>query len=122
MDKIKVCVISAGMITNKAHIPAFLNRSDFYTVSAVSDLNFDAAKETKERFSLNACYRDAEEMLDKEKPDLVSVCVPNRFHKEYTLMALSKGAHAICEKPLAYTDEEWKAICDATQCWDSTHW
>ena len=24
--------------------------------------------------------------------------------------------------PFAYTDQEWTAICDATQCWDSTHW
>ena len=27
-------------------------------------------------------------MLSKEKPDVVSVCVPNCFHKEYTIMAL----------------------------------
>ncbi len=115
MEKIKVSIISAGMITNKAHIPAYLNRSDCYTVTAVSDLNFEAAKETKERFSLEACYRDAEEMLEKEKPDLVSVCVPNRFHKEYTLLALSKGAHVICEKPLAYKYKDAVEMYDAAR-------
>lgn len=24
--------------------------------------------------------------------------------------------------PFEYTEEEWIEICDATQCWDSTHW
>ena len=30
MDRIKVCIISCGMIANKAHIPAYLNREDAF--------------------------------------------------------------------------------------------
>lgn len=98
---IKVCIISGGMITNSAHIPAYRKFSDDFYISAVSDINETAAKETAERHGIPGYYKDAREMLEKEKPDLVSVCVPNCFHKEYTLMALNCGANVICEKPLA---------------------
>lgn len=102
MNEIKVCVISCGMIANKAHIPAYLHRKDKYYVAAVCDINEKAAKETAERFGIKNFYSDAEEMLSKEKPDLVSVCVPNSLHKEYIMLALSYGANVIGEKPLAY--------------------
>lgn len=103
MDRIKVCIISCGIIANKAHIPAYLNREDAFFVSAVSDVSEKAARGTSERFNIGNWYTNAEEMLIKERPDLVSVCVPNKFHKEYTLLALSHGANVLCEKPVAYT-------------------
>ncbi len=100
---IKVCIISCGMITNSAHIPAYRNFSDDFFISAVSDINETVARETARRHGIPSCYTDASEMIEKEKPDLVSVCVPNAFHKEYTLMALNYGANVLCEKPLAFT-------------------
>ena len=36
----------------------------------------------------------------------VSVCVPNSLHKKYTLMALSYGAHVLCEKPAALSRKD----------------
>lgn len=112
MERIKVCIISCGMIANKAHIPAYLNRQDVFFVSAVSDMSEKAARETSERFNIGNWYTDAQEMLEKERPDLVSVCVPNKFHKEYTLLALSHGANVICEKPVAYTYADAKEMYD----------
>ena len=91
------------MIANSAHIPAYRNFGDDFFISAVSDINETAAKETAKRHGIPNFYKNAEEMLEKEKPDLVSVCVPNCFHKEYTLMALNHGVNVLCEKPLAFT-------------------
>ena len=54
-------------------------------------------------------------MLEKEKPDLVSVCVPNCFHKEYTLMALNHGVNVLCEKPLAFTYADAKEMFDTAK-------
>ena len=99
----KVCIISCGMIANSAHIPAFKHFSEDYEIAAVCDMNEIAAKETAERHGIKSFYADAKEMLLKEKPDVVSVCVPNCFHKEYTMMAMESGANVLCEKPLAFT-------------------
>ena len=98
----KVCIISCGMIANSAHIPAFREFSEDYEIAAVCDVNETAAMETAQRHGIKNFYTDAKEMLLKEKPDVVSVCVPNCFHKEYTMMALEMGANVLCEKPLAF--------------------
>jgi predicted dehydrogenase len=39
-------------------------------------------------------------MLEAVKPDVVSVCSPNRFHFEHVMAALEAGCHVMCEKPL----------------------
>ena len=48
-------------------------------------------------------YADYREMLRKERPDVVSVCVPTRFHAEVALaVAASESVKAIfLEKPIA---------------------
>lgn len=91
------------MITNSAHIPAYRQFPKDFEIAAVSDINEAAARDTAKRHGIERYYTNAEEMLEREKPDVVSVCVPNCFHKEYTLMALSHGANVLCEKPLAFT-------------------
>jgi len=55
-------------------------------------------------------FQDAEKMLRETRPDLVSICTPNRFHCELTLLALKHGAHVACEKPLAMTIAEAESM------------
>ncbi len=99
----KVCIISCGMITNSAHIPAYKMFDGDYEIVGVCDLNEEAARTTAERHGIKSYYTDAQKMLDEQQPEVVSVCVPNAFHKEYTLMALKAGANVLCEKPVAMT-------------------
>ncbi|MBQ7901204.1 MAG: Gfo/Idh/MocA family oxidoreductase [Clostridia bacterium] len=107
----KVCIVSCGMIANSAHIPAY-KMFDEFEISAVCDINEQAAKDTAQRHGINAYYTDAKKMLDEIKPDVVSVCVPNCYHKEYTLMALEAGANVLCEKPLAFTRRDAEEMFD----------
>lgn len=102
----RVCIISCGMITNSAHIPAYRQFPEDYEIAAVCDINEQAAKETAERNQIPAYYTDADKMLAEQKPDVVSVCVPNCFHKDYTMLALKYGANVLCEKPLAFRYED----------------
>ncbi len=80
-SKLKVAVISAGMISNAAHIPAYKSIPDLVDVAAVCDLNPVSSEATAKRHGIPHWYTDAEEMLIKEQPDLVSVCTPNMAHK-----------------------------------------
>ena len=98
----KVCIISCGMITNSAHIPAYKQFPEDYEIVGVCDINETSARETAQRHNIPNYYTDAKQMLSELKPDVVSVCVPNAFHKEYTMMALESGANVLCEKPLAF--------------------
>ncbi len=111
-SKLRVALISCGMITNAAHIPAYRSVSDKVDVVAVCDLNATSAGQTAARFSIPKWYADAEEMLQRERPDLVSVCTPNATHKALTMLALSYGAHVACEKPIALTYADAKELFD----------
>ncbi len=111
----KVAIISCGMIANSAHIPAYKNFPEDYEIVAVCDINEKSAKDTAQRHGIANYYTDASEMLKAEKPDVVSVCVPNAFHKQYTLMALNAGANVLCEKPLAFTYADAKEMFDCAE-------
>ena len=102
----KVCIIGCGMIAESAHLPAYRQFGDDFDVSAVFDVSAERAQRFALENNIKSFYTDADEMLKREKPDIVSVCVPNKFHKEYTLKSLWAGANVICEKPLAvkYSD------------------
>ena len=103
------------MIANSAHIPAYRAFSEDFEVVAVSDLNADNAKNTAACHGIERWYTDTERMLKECRPDVVSVCVPNCFHKEYTMLALSYGAHVLCEKPLAFTKKDAEEMFDFAQ-------
>lgn len=52
-------------------------------------------------------YIDYREMLDREKPDLISVVTPDHLHADITIEAIRSGVRAVlCEKPIATTLED----------------
>jgi predicted dehydrogenase len=97
----RVAVIGTGMIANAAHIPAWKDLKDDVDIVGVADFRPSAAQETAERYHIPHWYTDPQAMLDELSPDIVSVCTPNVYHKEWTLAALKAGAHVLCEKPIA---------------------
>jgi predicted dehydrogenase len=48
-------------------------------------------------------YTSVEEMLDRERPDLVSVATLEWDHEAPVLQSLHAGAHVLCEKIMAHT-------------------
>jgi len=60
-----------------------------------------ADKALRDLFSFSGRgYTDVAEMLDREKPDAVSVCSPHHLHRDHVVAALRAGAHVLCEKPI----------------------
>ena len=99
-QKLKAAVISAGMIANSGHIPAYKAFSQDVSLEAVCDLNASAARDTALRHDIPRWYSDVAAMLEEVHPDLVSVCTPNSTHKGLVAQALKAGANVICKKPL----------------------
>jgi len=60
-------------------------------------------------------YTDAEELLAKEELDFVIIALPTFLHEKYTIMALDKGVHVFCEKPMARTVEACQNMIDAAK-------
>lgn len=97
--KVKVALIGAGNWGwQHARIFAADPRVDFCAIVG----------RTLERTQLRALnfgvrfYLDVDEMLAKEQPDLVSICLPNQNHYETTLQVIQAGIPLLVEKPLVF--------------------
>lgn len=97
----KYAVIGTGGIANH-HLKLVLERGDVEVVG-LSDPSADNLERASKQHPKAFCHRDPAVMLRRSRPDLVSVCSPNKFHCSLVLAALSAGAHVICEKPMAMT-------------------
>lgn len=58
-------------------------------------------------------YDNVTQMLAIERPQLVVVALPNRFHAEVAIAAAEHGSHVICEKPIAMSLREADAMIAA---------
>ncbi len=110
--KLKVALISAGMIANQGHLPAYQLFQNEVSVEAVCDVNEEKAFETARRFDIPGTFTNAADMLSTVQPDLVSICTPNASHKSLVKLALESGANVICEKPLALNYADTQELFD----------
>ncbi len=70
-------------------------------------------QELSQQFGVPA-YGSVEQMMDaKDRPAMVAVVNANDDHAKATIAALNAGAHVFCEKPMAPTMAECKAMVDA---------
>lgn len=113
--RFKVAIIGTGMIANAGHIPAWKNLKDDVEVAAVADINKDRAELVADNEGIPRAYGDWEKMLAEVRPDIVSVCTPNAYHKEQTIAALEVGAHVLCEKPVATCHADAVEMFDAAE-------
>ena len=105
----KVAVIGVGsMGKNHARVYSELPEAD---LAAVADTDQKLVSATAEKHGARA-YTDYREMLEKEKPDAVSVVVPTAMHEEVGMAALEAGAHVLMEKPIAATVEEGQRLIE----------
>jgi predicted dehydrogenase len=111
MPDFKTVVVGAGFIAKVAHLPGF--RAAGAPAIALCARNQERARLVAEQFNIPHVYSDWRRMLADEKPDIVSVCLPNALHCEVTLAALDGGAHVLCEKPLATSAAEARAMFEA---------
>jgi len=82
MNNLRVGIIGLGI--GRSHIRGYQSHPNAEVV-AIADLDETKLKASGDEFKIPDRYRDAQEMLAKEKLDIVSVCTPNKFHKPLTL-------------------------------------
>lgn len=111
---LRVAIIGAGQVADKVHASYYCTRNDL-ELEAVCDSRLSQAQALAEKYGNASVWDDPQAMLLAVKPDVVSVCSPNRFHYEHTLMALEAGCHVMCEKPPAMTPEQAREMCDTAR-------
>lgn len=98
MNKIKTAIVGFGM--GSYHAMHYIKHPGADLV-AVAEVDRSRHRAILEMLPKARAYGDFREMLKEEKPDLVSVAVPNFLHEEVCVAALDAGAHVLCEKPMS---------------------
>lgn len=116
MKPLRVGVI--GLHMGEHHIMGYQKHPQAH-VAAICDINPQRLAKIADQYQVTGRYTSAEEMMVREELDIVSVATPNKFHKPQTIMALEKGCHVLCEKPMALNAaeaEEMLAVARRVDC------
>ena len=110
-DRIRLGVIGVGS-RGRYHV-LVLNNIPNVEITAVCDNyppNYDRAKELTNGKA--EAYWDYRELLEKNKPDAVIIATPLHQHAHIAIDCLKAGIHVFCEKSMARTLEDTKAMYD----------
>ncbi len=82
-------------------------------LEAICGRNAEATAEAARRFGYRHTYNSWEAMLENDNVHVLDNGGPNDVHAAPCIAAAEAGKHILCEKPLARTAEESKAMLDA---------
>ncbi|MFH0964834.1 MAG: Gfo/Idh/MocA family oxidoreductase [Planctomycetota bacterium] len=111
MAQVRVGIVGAHFAAH-LHANAYRRCPDAAVVAVASRDAERAARFAREN-AIPEVYGDYREMLAKGGVDLVSVCVPNHLHCEVVLACAAAHKAIVCEKPLATTSSDAKAMVKA---------
>ena len=127
MRTVNVGVIGAGFM-GKAHSLAYAAMPMFFWPPpaiprrlVIAELGDAAAREAAQRYGYDCWTGDWRAVIDDPDVEVVDIAVPNDAHAEIAIAAAEAGKHVLCEKPLARTADEARAMRDAVVRAGVTH-
>jgi predicted dehydrogenase len=115
--KVRYAVLGQGYFAQAAVLPAFAAaKRNSELVALVSD---DPAKlgELGDQYAVEhrLGYGELDEFLARGLVDAVYIVLPNHMHREYTERAAAAGMHVLCEKPMALSEADCRAMIEACE-------
>ncbi len=116
MREIRIGIIGCGGIANNKHMPS-LSQIPNVKMVAFCDIVKEKAEDAAKKYGTAdaAVYTDYKELLADKSIEAVHVLTPNKEHSFITIDALHSGKHVMCEKPMAKTAEEARAMVRAAK-------
>ena len=100
MKNLKAAIVGTGAAAH-FHVGAY-RKCPRTEVKAVCGSNAERARAFGQEFGINH-YTSLEQMLEKERPDVVTVATLEWDHESPVLKSLESGCHVLCEKIMAHT-------------------
>jgi len=117
MKEIKSAIIGTGAAA-RFHLHAY-RKCPHTEVAAVCGSHLERAQAFGREFGVRA-YVSIEDMLQKERPDVVTVATLEWDHERPVLLSLEAGCHVLCEKIMAHTIAIGEKMVAAAQRADRT--
>jgi glucose-fructose oxidoreductase len=115
VKKVRYAVVGLGGISRTAVLPAFANSTRNSTLAAlVSGDPKKLARFGKQYgVALRSSYDGYDRLLESGAVDAVYIALPNTLHRDFTERAAARGIHVLCEKPLARSAADCRAMIEA---------
>jgi len=105
-DKLNIAGVGVGGMGAN-----YLSNMETENIVALCDVDQVVAAKTFSKYPDARRYRDFRVMLEKEKGiDAVVIGTPDHTHAVIAMEAMRRGKHVYCEKPLAHTVHEVRAL------------
>ena len=118
-ENVKIGIIGTGQI-GRMHISRYLGLGPKATgpipgaeIVAVCDIDEAAAREVADAHGIPRVFTDFRELLALDEIVAVDVCLHNNLHAPVSIAAMQAGKDVYCEKPLAGSFVDAKAMADA---------
>ncbi|MGH9029857.1 MAG: Gfo/Idh/MocA family protein [Acidimicrobiales bacterium] len=98
VGKVGIAVVGGGFA---GRVHALAARQAGARIVGVTASNPESSRAAAAVFGAERSFSNLTALIEHEDVDVVHVCTPNGTHREIVEMALSRGKHVVCEKPLA---------------------
>lgn len=113
--RVRYAVVGLGHIAQVAVLPAFAHAKNSKLVALITG---DPTKEQKlaTKYGVPAFHYDEfEQAVAEQEIEAVFIALPNTQHRPFTERAARAGVHVLCEKPMATTEKDCRAMIAACE-------
>ena len=114
MRKVKWGVLGVAKIATEKVIPA-MKRGEATEIVAIASRDLGKARAAADKLGIPRVFGSYDEMLADREIEAVYNPLPNDLHVPWTVRALKAGKHVLCEKPIALTADEARALLAARE-------
>lgn len=115
-DKLGVALVGLGYYSTDLLAPALQQTKHCYLAGIVTGTP-SKAETWKAKYNIPDKniynYQNFADIANNPDIDLIYVVLPPSMHAEYVIKAANAGKHVWCEKPMAISEQECKAMIDA---------
>src|SRR5256714_9774237 len=111
-ERVRWGILSSAKIGTAKVIPA-MQRGEWSEVVAIASRDAGNARRAASSLGIPKAYGSYEELLADPEVEVIYNPLPNHMHVPWSIRAAEAGKHVLCEKPLALTVAEGRALIDA---------
>lgn len=104
----KLGIVGVGGVASYAQIPAYIERG--IQIQAICDTNEEILNKIGDKYNILNRYNNVEEMITKEKIDIIDVATPPQTHMEIIKIANKYNVEVIMQKPLIVDIKEFEKM------------
>lgn len=114
---VRFALVGLGDIAQRAVLPAFEHAKKKATLTALVSGEPNKRRVLSRRLNgVIACdYDEYDGLLESGAVDAVYIALPNEMHADFAQRAMSAGIHVLCEKPMATTIADARAMTRAAE-------